>query len=96
MKHVITAIITLIGYAEIISSGFAQDTTPRGPAQWTANNWLGFCIQIGLFALAIFGIYKLALGGEDESKILKSETSELNSETEIPADGTSADKMNSQ
>ena len=63
MKNILSAIITLIGYAVIISSGFAQDTTPRGPAQWTATNWLGFCIQIGLFALAIFGIYKLALGG---------------------------------
>jgi|GEM_PF-1124801 len=66
MKNILSAIITLIGYAVIISSGFAQDTTPRGPAQWTASNWLGFCIQIGLFALAIFGIYKLALGGEGE------------------------------
>ena len=44
----------------------AQDTTPRGPAQWTPRNWLGFCIQIGVFALVIFGIYKLALGGEGE------------------------------
>jgi hypothetical protein len=43
---------------------FAQDTTPRGPSQWTAKNWVGFFLYIGLFILAVIGIYKLA--GVDE------------------------------
>jgi hypothetical protein len=94
MKNILSAIATLIGYAVITSPIFAQDTTPWGPAHWTASNWLGFCIQIGLFALAIFGIYKLALGGEGKSENLKSETSGLNSGTQDHAVGASADKMN--
>ena len=43
---------------------FAQDTAPRGWSQWTARNWIGFFIYIGLFVLAVIGIYKLA--GVDE------------------------------
>ncbi|MFH1038079.1 MAG: hypothetical protein V1789_05355 [PVC group bacterium] len=46
----------------------AQDTSPRGPSQWTARNWLGFCIQIGVFILAVIGIYRLARSGEGEGK----------------------------
>jgi len=84
MKKVIAAITTLVWYAVIISPGFAQDTTPRGPAQWTAGNWLGFCIQIGLFFLAIFLIYKLALGGECDK--LESEAEGLNSTSQDTAD----------
>ena len=51
---------------------FAQDTTPRGPSEWTTKNWVGFFLYIGLFVLAVIGIYKLA--GVDE--ISESETSE--------------------
>ena len=94
MKIILSVVATLIGYAVIISTVFAQDTTPRGPAQWTAGNWLGFCIQIGVFALAILGIYKLALGGEGERKDLKSEEAGLISGTQNPAVGASDDKMN--
>ena len=43
---------------------FAQDTAPRGWSQWTARNWIGFFIYLGLFVLAVIGIYKLA--GVDE------------------------------
>ncbi len=66
MKKMLSAIAALTGYAVIISTVFTQDTTPRGPAHWTATNWLGFCISIGLFILAIFGIYRLAIGGRGE------------------------------
>ncbi|HPJ71938.1 MAG TPA: hypothetical protein PK636_04580 [bacterium] len=30
---------------------FGQDHAPVGPGGWTARNWLGFFLQIGLFLL---------------------------------------------
>lgn len=68
MKKILTIITGFSWYWLSSVAVFAQDTTPRGPAQWTPRNWLGFCIQIGLFILVIIGIYKLALGGEEETE----------------------------
>ncbi len=68
MKKAISA-LTAAGIG--ILSAFtlaAQDTTPRGPSQWSARNWLGFCIQIGVFLLAVIGIYRLARSGEGEGE----------------------------
>jgi len=91
MKNILSAIAALTGYAVIISTVFTQDTTPRGPAHWTATNWLGFCISIGLFILAIFGIYRLAISGSGEEGSLKSEQSEPNSSRQDTSSGGSGD-----
>lgn len=42
----------------------AQSTDPVGPAGWTTRNWIGLCVQITLFVLALWGICRLA--GRDE------------------------------
>lgn len=91
MKNILSAITALSGYALIISTGLAQDTTPRGPAHWTATNWLGFCIQIGLFILAIFGIYRLAVGGKGDDGDVKSETRKPDSSPRGSAERESGD-----
>jgi hypothetical protein len=52
------AAIVLLGGAAACGSD-ADPTVPRGPSEWTARNWMGLCIQIGLFVLAIWGIWKL-------------------------------------
>jgi hypothetical protein len=91
MKNILSAIVAFIGYAVIISTVFTQDTTPRGPAHWTATNWLGFCIIIGLFILAIFGIYRLAIGRRGEEGGLKSERPEPYSGTRDTSSGESGD-----
>jgi len=55
----------------ILAAGFlaatgawGQDISPRGPSEWTATNWLGFALQVGLFLLAVFAVYLAA--GKDE------------------------------
>lgn len=60
MKKLISALATTLIWCYFASLLWSQDTTPRGPSEWTPRNWLGFFIQIGLFILAIIGIYKLA------------------------------------
>ena len=66
MNRILTIIIGFIWYWLSAYAVFAQDTTPRGPAEWTTRNWIGFFIQIGIFVLVIIGIYKLALGDKKE------------------------------
>lgn len=61
MKKTLTIIFAFSWYWLTACMVYTQDTTPKGPAQWTPRNWLGFCIQIGLFVLVIIGIYKLAI-----------------------------------
>jgi len=58
----------------------AQDTTPRGPAEWTGRNWLGFSLQIILFILAVIGIYKLADPGAEVEEETDGEQSEPSSD----------------
>lgn len=41
---------------------------PVGPLEWTAKNWVGLALQLGLFFLALFFISKLADLEEDENK----------------------------
>lgn len=41
----------------------AQSTDPVGPSGWTARNWVGLCVQISLFVLALIGV--CALAGRD-------------------------------
>ena len=94
MKNILKIFTGTIWFWLSTGAVLAQDTTPRGPAQWTAGNWLGFCIQIGLFVLVVFGIYRLALGGGGEDGDIKSETPGVNSRTQNPAVGASDDKMN--
>ncbi len=60
----------------------AQDTTPRGPAEWTGRNWLGFSLQILFFVLAVIGIYKLA-GPEREEDSRKSQEESNRSDSSI-------------
>lgn len=64
MKKILTLIIGTFWFWLSTFSAIAQDTTPKGPAEWTLRNWLGFCIQIIVFVLVIIGIYKLAMGGK--------------------------------
>ncbi|MDP8215370.1 MAG: hypothetical protein RAO92_03485 [Candidatus Euphemobacter frigidus] len=66
MKKLLSVIGSAVWYAAATAAAAAQDTTPRGPAEWTFRNWLGFCLQIGIFILAIIGIYKLAMSGGGE------------------------------
>ena len=73
MKKLISALGMLIVSVLTAATLLAQDTTPRGPSQWTGRNWLGFCIYIGIFILAIIGIYRLAMSGEGEEGSEKSE-----------------------
>ncbi|MEK7483566.1 MAG: hypothetical protein AABZ60_04445 [Planctomycetota bacterium] len=40
---------------------------PVGPLDWTAKNWIGLALQLGLFFLALFFISKLADLEEEES-----------------------------
>ena len=67
MKKKVLAFLAASGVS-LLPAAFlaAQDTTPRGPAEWTGRNWLGFSIQIIVFILAVVGIYKLADPGEEE------------------------------
>lgn len=53
----VAALVLLRGASAFGSD--ADPTVPRGPSEWTARNWMGLCIQIGLFILAIWGIWKL-------------------------------------
>ena len=53
-------------YFAFAASAGAQNISPRGWSQWTTRNWVGFTLQILVFILAIFGIYKLSLSGEEE------------------------------
>lgn len=46
-----------------IPGAWGQDISPRGPSEWTATNWLGFALQVGLFLLAVFAVY-LAAGND--------------------------------
>ena len=64
MKKIFIGASGIISFLVFCAVLFAQDTTPKGPSQWTARNWIGLCIQIGLFILAVIGIYKLS-GIED-------------------------------
>jgi hypothetical protein len=43
----------------------AQSTEPVGPSGWTARNWVGFCVQMALFVLALIGICALAGRGRE-------------------------------
>ncbi len=65
MKKLISLLSTTLGWCFLASSLAAQDTAPRGPAEWTPRNWLGFGIQIGLFIIAVIAIYKLAGCGDE-------------------------------
>lgn len=38
----------------------ARSTEPVGPSGWTARSWIGLCVQIALFILALWGICRLA------------------------------------
>ncbi len=87
MKNLLTIISGLTWYWLSPYAVVAQDTTPRGPAQWTATNWLGFCIQIVLFILVIIGIYKLALGGKGKSEDTISDISNRDSIPKKPVPG---------
>ena len=66
MKKIISLLVAAGWYVAIASAALGQDTTPRGPSEWTGRNWLGFCIQISVFILAIIGIYRLAMSGGGE------------------------------
>ncbi len=79
MKNIISLLAAAGWYVAIASTVLGQDTTPRGPSEWTGRNWLGFCIQISVFILAIIGIYRLAMSGEGEVDE-KSETAPQNKE----------------
>jgi hypothetical protein len=57
-------IVLLIFAAAIAIPCLAQPTEPIGPAGWTMRNWIGFCVQITVFVLAVIGICKLAKSGE--------------------------------
>ena len=46
---------------------FAEDIPqPAGPAEWTTRNWLGLCVQIAVFLLILWGIWKLAEDAPEE------------------------------
>ena len=66
MRKLLLAIGSAIWYTAVTAAAIAQDTTPRGPSEWIFRNWLGFCLYIGIFILAIIGIYKLAMSGDGE------------------------------
>jgi len=66
MKKIISLLVAAGWYLAIVFTVLGQDTTPRGPSEWTGRNWLGFCILISAFILAIIGIYRLAMSGEGE------------------------------
>lgn len=57
-------IVLLIFAAAIAIPCLAQSTDPVGPAGWTMRNWIGFCIQITVFILAVIGVCKLAKLGK--------------------------------
>lgn len=44
----------------------AQSIEPVGPAGWTARNWIGLAVQIAVFILAVWGIFRLG-GGKDSN-----------------------------
>ena len=49
--------------------GSAPSTLPGpiGPAHWTLKNWVGVAIYLVLFAVAVYGIWRLArpVSGEE-------------------------------
>lgn len=40
--------------------GAAPSSDPVGPSGWTARNWIGLCVQVSLFVLALIGLCRLA------------------------------------
>ncbi len=47
-----------------VPGAWGQDISPRGPSEWTATNWLGFALQVGIFLLAVAAIFWA--NGKDE------------------------------
>jgi hypothetical protein len=69
MKKILAGLVVALVWLYLAFPLGAQDTSPRGPSEWSPRNWLGFFIQITLFLLAVFGIYTLATsGGELEEE----------------------------
>jgi len=38
---------------------------PIGPAHWNLRNWLGVVLYLVLFALAVYGIWRLSRSADD-------------------------------
>ena len=63
MTRIIT--FSLIAFSTAAATCFAQSIEPVGPSGWPLRSWIGLLVQITLFVLAVFGVYKLAgLGRE--------------------------------